>query len=50
YAYAPDENEPGQLKVSFAFVPVDGDYWIVGLGPATFGPDGLYQWAVVSDA
>ncbi|CAN0202919.1 unnamed protein product, partial [Hapterophycus canaliculatus] len=48
YAYGVDVNEPGQLKVSLAFVPVDSDYWIVGLGLATFGPGGLYEWAVVS--
>ncbi|CAM9291634.1 unnamed protein product [Scytosiphon promiscuus] len=48
YAYVPDEKEPGQLKVALAFVPVDGDYWIAGLGPKTFGSDGLYEWSVVS--
>lgn len=29
-------------------VPAPGPYWIFGLGPETYGPDGLYQWAVVS--
>jgi len=48
YAYGTDENEPAQLKVSLTGVPFDGDYWIVGLGPDTFGPDELYQWAIVS--
>ncbi|CAN0335373.1 unnamed protein product, partial [Scytosiphon promiscuus] len=48
YAYVPDEKEPGQLKVALEFVPVDGDYWIAGLGPKTFGHDGLYEWSVVS--
>lgn len=48
YAYGVDECEPGQLKVHLGQVPFDGDYWIVGLGPASFGPDGLYEWAIVS--
>ncbi|CAN0347800.1 unnamed protein product, partial [Scytosiphon promiscuus] len=49
YVYGTDVNEPGQLKVSLAFVPSDSDYWVVGLGPATFGPEGLYEWAIVSE-
>eukprot|EP00904_Undaria_pinnatifida_P005937 jgi/Undpi1/2473/HiC_scaffold_13.g05852.m1 len=48
YAYGVDPSEPGQLKVHLGQVPVDGDYWVVGLGPATFGPDGAYEWAIVS--
>lgn len=39
---------PGQLKVHLGQAPVDGDYWVVGLGPATFGPDSAYEWAIVS--
>ncbi len=26
-----------------------GDYWIVQLGPETYGPEGLYQYSIVSD-
>lgn len=48
YAYGTDPSEPGQLKVHLGQVPVDGDYWVVGLGPDTFGPDGAYEWALVS--
>lgn len=48
YAYGKDLSEPGQLKVHLGQVPVDGDYWVVGLGPETFGPDGAYEWALVS--
>eukprot|EP00752_Nemacystus_decipiens_P007034 g6310.t1 len=48
YAYGKDPSEPGQLKVHLGQVPVDGDYWVVGLGPDTFGPDGAYEWALVS--
>jgi|ERR1719391_1135384 len=28
-AYVPDESHPGELKVKFPGVPVDGDYWIL---------------------
>merc|ERR1711973_382996 len=28
-AYVPDPNHPGELKVKFPGVPVDGDYWIL---------------------
>ncbi|CAN0471194.1 unnamed protein product, partial [Hapterophycus canaliculatus] len=50
HAYGTDETEPGQFKLSLPGMRRDGDYWIVGLGPATFGPDGLYEWALVSDS
>lgn len=48
YAYGTGEENPGQLKVHLGQVPVDGDYWIAALGPATFGPDGLYEWSIVT--
>ncbi|CBN77358.1 conserved unknown protein [Ectocarpus siliculosus] len=48
FAYGTGPSNPGQLKVHLGDVPVDGDYWVVGLGPDTFGPDSLYQWALVS--
>jgi apolipoprotein D and lipocalin family protein len=31
-------------------VPVDGDYWVLELGPATYGDEGYYQYAIVSDS
>mmetsp|Transcript_30805 Transcript_30805/g.38599 ORF Transcript_30805/g.38599 Transcript_30805/m.38599 type:complete len:869 (+) Transcript_30805:85-2691(+) len=48
YAYIPDLTEPGKLKVNLGNVPVEGDYWIVVLGPDTYGDKGLYEYAVVS--
>lgn len=48
YAYDTGPENPGQLKVSLSGVPVDGDYWLAGLGPQTFGPEGLYEWAIVT--
>lgn len=30
-------------------VPFGFAYWVVSVGPATYGPAGLYQYAVVSD-
>lgn len=29
-------------------VPVAAPYWVFKLGPETYGPDGLYEYAVVS--
>lgn len=44
----------GQLSVYLQIPPpgpqgIASPYWIVDLGPKTFGPYGLYEWAVVSD-
>merc|ERR1712146_592983 len=33
YAYAPNASEPAELKVHFDVNPVDGNYWVVKLGP-----------------
>lgn len=49
YAYIPDETEPGKLKVHLDGVPVDGDYWILELGPSTYSVENLYQYSIVSD-
>ncbi|KAJ7379811.1 hypothetical protein OS493_012558 [Desmophyllum pertusum] len=49
YAYIPDSKEPGKLKVHLGGVPLDAPYWVVKLGPASFGDNGLYQYAVVTD-
>lgn len=47
FAYVPDVSEPGQLIVEFPFS--SGDYWVVKLGPDTFGDSGSYQYSVVTD-
>jgi len=46
-AYAPDASQPGQLYVQFPFT--NGEYWIVKLGPDTYGDDGLYQYSIVTN-
>lgn len=49
YIYAgTNASEPGQLIQILTGVPDPGDYWVVGLGPTTFGLDDLYEWAIVS--
>lgn len=48
YAYVPDSDEPGKLKVHFdEGAPVDADYWVTSLGPVN--EDNLYDYAIVSD-
>lgn len=47
YVYGTGEDTPAKLKVKLDQVPA-GNYWIFGLGPETFGPDELYEWAIVS--
>jgi len=49
YAYIPDPAQPGKLKVHLDGVPVDAPYWVVKLGPPSFGEQGLYQYSVVTD-
>ena len=46
-AYAPDPAIPGKRKVRFNRIPVgiEGDYWIVKLGPIM---NNQYEYAVVS--
>jgi lipocalin len=46
YAYQPDTEKPGELKVKFDGMPFAGDYWILDLGPIV---DAEYQYAIVSD-
>ena len=46
YAYVPNSNEPGKLKVHFDVSPSDGNYWIIKLGPVI---DEKYDWVVVSE-
>jgi lipocalin len=50
YAYIPDADEPGKLKVHFNSddaAPFDAPYWILALGPVN--SQKLYDWAIVSD-
>jgi len=49
YAYIPDPKEPGKLKVHLEGTPFDAPYWVVKLGPASFGEEGLYQYSVITD-
>ncbi|EDO36993.1 predicted protein [Nematostella vectensis] len=46
YAYQPDPEVPGKLKVHFDTVPVEGSYWILKLGPVS---GGQYQYSIVTD-
>jgi apolipoprotein D and lipocalin family protein len=47
FAYAPNASEPGQLFVNFPYS--SGDYWIVKLGPDTYGDHQSYQYSIVTD-
>ncbi|XP_072043392.1 outer membrane lipoprotein Blc-like [Amphiura filiformis] len=47
YAWLFDANEPGQLKLQLAGVPVVGDYWVFKLGPVV---DNMYQYSLITDA
>jgi hypothetical protein len=38
------------VQVHLEGVPVDGDYWILELGPDTYGSEKYYQYAIVSDS
>lgn len=49
YSYGTGDAMPGQRKVHLEGAPgPDGNYWIFGLGPETYGPESLYEWAIVS--
>ncbi|XP_067670719.1 apolipoprotein D-like [Haliotis asinina] len=39
----------GELKVTLETVPFAAPYWVLKLGPATYGPSKQYQYSVVSD-
>ncbi len=41
---------PSAPPTSLAAPPPAAPYWVFGLGPATYGNDGQYQWALVSDS
>ncbi|XP_067671644.1 outer membrane lipoprotein Blc-like [Haliotis asinina] len=39
----------GHLKVSLETVPFAAPYWVLKLGPATYGANNQYQYSIVSD-
>ncbi|XP_076450397.1 uncharacterized protein LOC143286644 [Babylonia areolata] len=47
--YATPTNETGKLEVSLQGVPIVAPYWVIKLGPETFGDKGLYQYSLVTD-
>ncbi|XP_076454972.1 apolipoprotein D-like [Babylonia areolata] len=49
HGYATKGNTIGQLTVHLETVPVPAPYWVIKLGPATYGPNGQYQYSVVTD-
>jgi len=49
HGYAVKSDTVGQLTVHLETVPVPAPYWVIKLGPPTFGPEGLYQYSVVTD-
>jgi lipocalin len=50
YADRPDPKVEGKLVVHLSGVPHGGSYWVVLLGPDTYGPNRLYQYSVVTDS
>ncbi|XP_052799411.1 uncharacterized protein LOC128231026 [Mya arenaria] len=50
HGYATPTNETGKFVVHLETVPIGAPYWVISLGPATYGSDGLYQYSVVSDS
>merc|ERR1740128_209626 len=42
-------GNPGKFLVQLAGVPVEATYWVVKLGPATYGAKNEYQYAVVTN-
>ncbi|XP_058946426.1 uncharacterized protein [Pocillopora verrucosa] len=50
YAYMTNPDEPGKLTLHLDGVPILASYWVVKLGPPTFGEKGLYQYSVVTDS
>ncbi|KAK3104141.1 hypothetical protein FSP39_024759, partial [Pinctada imbricata] len=50
HGYATPTNTTGKLTVNLETVFFDAPYWVVKLGPATYGSQNLYQYAIVSDS
>lgn len=49
WAEIKDASKPGELVVHLQTVHFGAPYWVFKLGPETYGPDGLYQYSIVSD-
>jgi len=49
HGFATKSATVGQLTVNLETVPVPAPYWVIKLGPATFGPSGQYQYSLVTD-
>ncbi|XP_033753730.1 apolipoprotein D-like [Pecten maximus] len=49
HGYATPSGEVGKLSVHLETVAFSAPYWVVQLGPATFGPNNTYEYAVVTD-
>ncbi|XP_076076182.1 uncharacterized protein LOC143047112 [Mytilus galloprovincialis] len=49
HGYALPSDKPGQLTVVLETAPLPAPYWVLKLGPKTFGTDGQYQYSIVSD-
>ncbi|XP_067029490.1 outer membrane lipoprotein Blc-like [Acropora muricata] len=49
YVYLTDPKQPGKLTVHLQGTPADLPYWVVKLGPASFGEQNLYQYSIVTD-
>ncbi|KAK7500460.1 hypothetical protein BaRGS_00008367 [Batillaria attramentaria] len=47
--YAQPTNVTGQLMVHLNGVRFVAPYWVFKLGPETYGPDGLYQYSLITD-
>jgi hypothetical protein len=45
----PDASKPGELVVHLQTTHFGAPYWVFALGPETYGPDGLYEYSIVSD-
>ncbi|KAH3727749.1 apolipoprotein D-like [Dreissena polymorpha] len=49
HGYATPTGEPGKFTVKLEMVPIAAPYWVLKLGPATYGETGQYHYSVVSD-
>ncbi|XP_062588663.1 uncharacterized protein LOC134250312 [Saccostrea cucullata] len=49
HGYATPSGTPGKLTVHLETVIFDAPYWVIKLGPDTYGSDNKYQYAIVSD-
>nr|XP_022312985.1 apolipoprotein D-like [Crassostrea virginica] len=49
HGYATPSDTPGKLTVHLETVIFDAPYWVIKLGPATYGSENQYQYAIVSD-